>query len=90
MSKDTDFCYSWEVYPTNIGKIIDTLTITGLDASETASQKLVYKTGELIRNKITDKIVKLKLMPYMNWKNVEEIIISPEKRQEMLNELRQT
>ena len=49
-----------------MGKIIDTPTITVLDASETPSQKLVYKTGELIGNKITDKIVKLKLMPYMN------------------------
>ena len=57
---------------------------TGLDALKTASSKRVAHkaaeaTGEFIENKIAEKIVKL----------YGEIIIPPEKREEILNELRQ-
>ena len=66
---------------------------TGLDALKTASKKVVDEaaeaTGEFIGNKIADKIVKPKHVIDENPRNVEEIIIPPEKREEILNELRQ-
>ena len=46
---------------------------TAVDALKTASKKLAEAAGEFIRNEITDKIVK----------PVEEIIIPPEKREEI-------
>ena len=62
---------------------------TGLNALKTASKKVVHKaaeaTGELIRNKIVGKILK----PDEHPRNAEEIVIPPEKRKEILNELRQ-
>ena len=65
---------------------------TGLDSVKTISKKLVHKAGEFLGNQISvavnksndDKIVK----PDENTKNVEEIIIPPEKRDEILNKLR--
>ena len=59
---------------------------TGLDAVKTVSKRVVHKVAEFLGIKITDdKIVK----PDKNPRNVEEIIIPPEKRDEILNELRQ-
>ena len=47
-------------------KILDSATKTGLDAAKTASKKVVHKTveatGELIGNKIDEKVVKPKPM----------------------------
>ena len=40
-------------------------------------------------NKIYENNVRLKPVPGMNSKNVEEIVISLEERQEILNKLRQ-
>ena len=71
---------------------------TGLDAAKTASKKVFHKTaevtGEMIGNKIlkkknSGKIVKPKPLPAENSKNVVEINIPPEKREEILNELKQ-
>ena len=74
-------------------QLLDTATKTGLDALKTASKKLVHKaaeaTGEFIGNKIADKITKPKPVPDENFGDVEEIIIPPENREEILNELRQ-
>ena len=74
-------------------QVLDTATKTGLDALKTASKKVAHKataaTGEFIENKIRDKIVQVKPMSDVNSRNVEEIIILTEKREEMLNELRQ-
>ena len=53
---------------------------TGLDSLKTASKKVVYKTGEFLGN-FENRILKTK--------PVEEIIILLEKREEILNELRQ-
>ena len=68
-------------------------TKTGLDALKTATKKLVHKageaTGEFLQNKIADKTVKPKLVHDENSRNIEEIVIAPEKREEILNELRQ-
>ena len=66
---------------------------TELHALKTASKKVVHKaaeaTGQFIGNKIANKIVKPKHAIDENPKNVEEIIILPEKREEIINELRQ-
>ena len=64
---------------------------TGLDALKIASKKVVHKAAEAtgdIGNKIADKVVKSKHGIDENTRNVEEIIIPPEKREEILNELR--
>ena len=66
---------------------------TGLAALKTASKKTVQKaaeaTDEFIGNKTLDKIAKQKPVIDENSKNLEEIVIPPEKREEILNELRQ-
>ena len=55
---------------------------TGLDALKSASKKVVHETGEFFENKSADdKIGKQE--------PVEEIIIPLEKRDEILNDLRQ-
>ena len=57
---------------------------TILDALKAAPKKLVHKategTGELIGNKIADKIEKPKPVIDKNLRNVEEIVILPEKK----------
>ena len=64
-----------------------------VDTIKTASKKVLHKsaeaTGEFKGNKIADKIGKPKPVPDKNLRNVEQIIIPPEKRKEILNELRQ-
>ena len=46
MSRDMDFCHLQKMYPTNMRKIFDTATTTGLDALKTVSKEVVHKTGE--------------------------------------------
>ena len=74
-------------------QLFDTATKTWLDALKTAFKKVAHKiaeaTGKFIGNKIADKIVKPKPLPAGNWKNVEEIVVPPGKREEIFNELRQ-
>ena len=72
-------------------KLIDTATETGIDAAKTASKRVVQKTaeatGDLIGNKIADKITSIgKTKEKTN--KPEEIYIPPEKRQQIINELR--
>ena len=75
-------------------KLMATATKTGMDAAKIASKRVVQKsaeaTGDLIGNKIADKITsigkpkektKLKEKP-------EEIYIPPEKRQQINDDLR--
>ena len=61
-----------------------TATKTGLDTAKTTFKKVVHKTvettGELIGNKITEEIVRPKPVSDANSRNVEEIVIPPEKR----------
>ena len=56
----------------------------GLDALKTVSKKTVHKaaetTGEFIGNKMADKILKQKLVIDKNSRNIEKIIIPPEKK----------
>ena len=75
-------------------KLIDTATKTGMDAAKTASKRVVQKTaeatGDLIGNKIADKITsigKLKEKPKTKEK-LEEIYIQPEKRRQIIDDLR--
>ena len=75
-------------------KLMDTTTKTGIDAAKTASKRVVQKTaeatGDLIGNKIADKITsigKSKEKPKPKEKP-EEIYIPPEKRQQIIDDLR--
>ena len=74
-------------------QLLDTATKARLDALETASKIVAHKAaeeaGEVIGNKFFDEIVKTKLVPDENSRNVEEIVILPEKSEEILWELRQ-
>ena len=60
---------------------------------ETASKKVVHKaaeaTGEIIENKIADKIEKPKHVFDENPRNLKEITVLPEKREEISNKLRE-
>ena len=67
---------------------MDTATKTGIDAAKIASKRVVQKTteatGDLIGNKIADKITSIgkpKEKP-------EEILNRPEKRQQIIDDLR--
>ena len=66
---------------------MDTPTKTGIDAAKTASKRVVKKsaeaTGDLIGNKIADKISSIGKP-----KEIAEIYIPPEKRQQIVDDLR--
>ena len=68
---------------------MDTATKTRMDAAKTASKRVVQKTaeatGDLIGNKIADKIT---LIGKPKEKETEEIYIPPEKRQQIIDDLR--
>ena len=72
-------------------KLIDTATKTGIDAAKTTSKRVVKKTaeanGDLIGNKIADKITSLG-KPKEKTKKVEEIYILPEERQQIIADFR--
>ena len=74
-------------------KIIGYCYKKGLGAAKTVSKNVIQKpaetTVELTGNKIAGKILRLKSVPDENLTNVEEIVIPSEKRQEILNRLRQ-
>ena len=72
-------------------KLIDTATKKGIDAAKTASKRVVQKTaeatGDLIGNKIADKITSIgKTKEKTN--KPEEIYIPPEKRQQIIDDLK--
>ena len=71
---------------------MDAATKTGLDALKTATKKVVHEeseaTGKFIGKKNYWSTYKSKPVSDGNLRSVEEIIISPEKREEILNELR--
>ena len=74
-------------------KLIDTATKTGMDAAKTASKRVVPKarkaTGYLTGNKTADKITSIgKPKEKEKAKEIEKIYISPEKRQQILDEVR--
>ena len=74
-------------------KLMDTATKTGMDAAKIASKRVVQKTaeatGDLIRNKIADKITSIgKPKEKEKTKETEEIYIPPEKRQQIIDDLK--
>ena len=74
-------------------KLMDTATKTGIEAAKTASKRVVQKTaeatGDLIGNKIADKITSLgKTKSKEKEKEEQEIYIPPEKRQQIIDDLR--
>ena len=72
---------------------MDIATRTGLDVLKTAIKKVALNaaeaTGKFIGNEIFNNFVKPKPAFDENWRSVEEIINPPEKREEILSELRQ-
>ena len=70
---------------------MDNATKTRIDAAKTASERVVQKTaeatGDLIANKIGDRITSIgKLKEKV--KELEEIYIPPEKRQQIIDDFR--
>ena len=61
---------------------------TGLNSLKTASKKVVHKAGESLGNKIADAKTKSNNDKNDKQEPAQEIIIPPEKREEILNELR--
>ena len=59
-------------------KLLDTAAKAGLDTAKPAEE-----TDKLIGNKIIKKIITSKPVPDVNSKNVEEIVTSPERWQEI-------
>ena len=74
-------------------KLMDTATKTGIDAAKTASKRVVQKTaeatGDLIGNKIADKITSIGQPKEKEKTNkTKKIYIPPEKRQQIIDDLR--
>ena len=75
-------------------KLMDNATKIGMDAAKIASKGVVQKTAEatrdLIGNKIADKITSLGKTKNKEKeeKETEEIYIPPEKRQQIIDDLR--
>ena len=72
---------------------MDTAAKSGINAAKTTSKRVVQKTagavGDLIGNKIADKITSTgKPKEKEKTKEIEEIYIPPEKRQQIINDLR--
>ena len=59
-----------------------------MDKGLDASKKVVHKAGEYLGNKIADAVNKSNDDNIEKQEPVEEIIIPPEKREEMLNNLK--
>ena len=70
-------------------KLIDTATKTGIDAAKATSKRIVQKTaeakGDLIGNKIADKITSI---GKPKEKETKGIYTPPEKRQQIIDDLR--
>ena len=74
-------------------KLMDTATKTWIEAAKTASKRVVQKTAkateDLIGNKIADKITLIgKPKEKEKTKEIEQIYIPPEKRQQVIDDLR--
>ena len=74
-------------------KLMDPATKTGIDTAKTASKRVVEKTaeatGDLIGNKIADKITSIdKKKEKEKTNKVEENYVPPEKRQQIIDDLR--
>ena len=74
-------------------KMWDIARKSRLDTTTKFSKKTVYKTAEttekLTGNKTAKTIVETKGLPDVNSRNMEETVILPEKKEKILNQLRQ-
>ena len=64
------------------------LVDTKLYSLKNASKKVVHKTGGFLRNKIAEAVTNSYNNKIMKTNPVEEIIIPPEKREEMLKQIK--
>ena len=89
--------YGFLSFPKKFGnkygkKLMDTATKTGIDAVKMASKRVVQKTaeatGDLIGNKIANKITSIGKPKEKETKKTEDIYIPPEKRQQLIDDLR--
>ena len=90
MLKDMAFChFAWKFCDKYGKKLMDTATKTVIGTTKTASKWVVRKTaeaaGDLIENKIADKITSWDKTKNDQTKIVEEIYILPEKRQQIID-----
>ena len=81
-------------------KLVDTAKKSAADAVKTASKRAIQKTaeatGDLVGNKIADKITSVSKKSTKNLPNIDEDVeltthkryISPEERQQVIDELR--
>ena len=74
-------------------KLMDTTTKTWIDAAKTASKRVVQKTaearGDLIGNEIADDIISLgKTKSKEKEDEMQGIYIPPEKRQQIIDDLK--
>ena len=74
-------------------KLMDTVTKTRIDAAKTASKTVVQKTaeatGDLTGNKIADEITSIgKPKEKEKTKEIGKIYIPPDKRQQIIDDLR--
>ena len=74
-------------------KLMDTARKTRIDAAKTASKRVAQKTaiatGDLIKNKIADKITSIGKTKSKEKENErQEIYITPEKRQQVIDHLK--
>ena len=78
-----DCCHLQKKKKKHIKKIVN----TGLDSLKTASKKVVDKTGEILGNKMVDAVTGSNDDKMEKQEPVEEIVVPPEERDEMLNKL---
>ena len=94
MLKDMAFCHLLKKLVINmVKKIMNTATKTRIDVAKSASKRVVQKTaeatGDLIGNKIADKITSIGISKNDDkTKKVGEIYILPEKRQQIIDDLK--
>ena len=75
-------------------RLMDTATKTGIDAAKIASKRVVQNTaeatGDFIGDKIADKITSIgkPKKKKRNKKKTEEIYVPPEKRQQIIDDLK--
>ena len=79
MSKDMEFCHSQEIYPTNMENNYWILLLKQTRCTNNCFQKGVYKaakaTEKLPGDKISNEIVKPKLVSEESLREAEDIII---------------
>ena len=97
-STEPKYWYSFLSFARRVGdkygtKLKDTATKTGIDSAKTASKRVVQKTaeatGDLIGNETADKITSLDKTKSKETENEkQEIYVPPEKRQQIIDDLR--